>query len=185
MSNEKPTTLDRANAMSILNDWFEEYDEQIKAADGEVPEELHELLQGAFPELKQKIEGCASMIGAWQADLAVQYDEIERLQARRKSRQGRIDSLRRYMLLCMDIAGEQKIDGTFYTVSVKKTPAKVTAPDTLTEAEAKEWPELFVTIIPTQYKPDKGAIKEAWQIKPDGPLPAGVSVTTGKTVAIR
>ena len=120
-------------------------------------EVLESVLQEIEGEFDQKIEGCVMMVKNMEAETVGIKAEIDRLSARKKALDNRIDGLKGYMLMQMTLLAKDKIktpDGLF-TVARQKSPASVVVHN------ANEITDKFFVIIPEQKQIDKLNIKDA------------------------
>ena len=101
-----------------------------------------------------------------EADIPAIDAEIERLQARKAGKLKTAQGLRDYLLTCMQVANEQKIETPMFSFCQRKNPAAVVLEDEkLLPAEYWRMPEPK----PPVAMPDKAAIKAAIQSGNDVP----------------
>ena len=87
------------------------------------------VLEDAFAnltdDLKSKLENCCKYIKNEEADIAGIKEEEKRLKAKRSAAENRITRLKVLMKNVMDVAGEKKLPGGTFTVSIQKNPESV------------------------------------------------------------
>jgi hypothetical protein len=179
------TTLERSDALAQVNDWIREAQLNGEVEEGVIPDYLAELLAGAELDFKTKIErtGLAALRREQEAD-AIDA-EIRRLQARKQTRKNEAERIRRYAHLCLEIAGETKVQGTLCTVSLQQNPPSVRGELSQDDLAAllvlDDAP--YVKAIPASYALDKRALLERW--KHGAELPPGLSVERSVSLRIR
>lgn len=149
-----------------------------KLADLDLDEQIiADTLEGMAGELEVKATNTAMVVRNMQA-LAAQIKEAEAaMAARRKSLESRAEGLMRYLLTNMQMAGIQKIDSPYFTLSVKNNPGSVVINEPrLVPAEFMRQPD------PPPPAPDKKAIAEALKAGRDVP---GCHLVNGQRLEIK
>lgn len=132
-------------------------------------EEKEKALTEISVGILQKSAGLIKVNQNFDATVKTLDEEIKRLQAIKKSVEGKQDRFKEYVLKCMVVLGEDKLETPIGKISIKKCPMSVEVVD--------------AAIIPKEYikmKPevDKAAIKEVF--KQDGLMVEGTSIITDK-----
>jgi hypothetical protein len=110
------------DAIEIVRDWILEHDEELRANEGALPDELAELLAKVEGDFNTKAERVALFIRELLTTAKAIKIEEERLYARRKSMETAGDRLKRYLEMNMLIAEKMRIDGKLVTLRVQKNP---------------------------------------------------------------
>jgi hypothetical protein len=128
---------------------------KLDAAEGVVDEELEAELEGISVSFVDKVEATATMIRILKAHAELVKSEEQRLAARRKALEGNAEWLTTYAMSCLRTAGETKVKGKLFTVSIQKNP-----PSVKLSVPAEECPVEFVrtSIV---HEVDKAAVKAA------------------------
>jgi Siphovirus Gp157 len=113
------------DAIEIVRDWILEHDEELRANEGALPDELAELLAKVEGDFAQKAERVALFIREMIATGKAIKIEEERLYARRKSLENASDRLKRYLEMNMLVAEKMRIDGKLVTLRIQKNPASL------------------------------------------------------------
>jgi hypothetical protein len=113
------------DAIEIVRDWILEHDEELRANEGALPDELAELLAKVEGDFNQKAERVALFIREMLATGKAIKIEEERLYARRKSMENAADRLKRYLEMNMLVAEKMRIDGKLVTLRIQKNPASL------------------------------------------------------------
>lgn len=111
------------DAIEIVRDWIFEHDEELRANEGVLPDELAELLAQVEGDFATKAERVALFARELAATGKAIKEEEERLRARRKTMESTVDGLKRYLELNMLIAEKMRIDGKLVTLRIQKNPA--------------------------------------------------------------
>ena len=139
------------------------------------PEMLEEALKSMDGELNDKLENICAFIKSLDGDVAVIDNEIARLQARKKTINNKISSLKDYMENCLRMLELRKVKTSLNTISIQKNPSSIEILDeTLIPEEFKS--------VETVTKIDKKALLKA--VKETGEI-AGVSLKTSEGLRIR
>lgn len=101
----------------------EDHQKLMDIAESTDNDEIQRVIGEAFAELegeiKQKIDGCAAIICEWQHHIDMAKDEAARLTAMAKTYENKIETLKGYMLRCMEATGDRKIEGDRFNVSIR------------------------------------------------------------------
>jgi hypothetical protein len=140
--------------------------------DGEWTEEAEALHTPLMQALVEKADGFGGYVRDLEQRAAVIQQEEERLAARRKRIEARIQWMKSYAVASLTAANRTKLEGTLFTLSLQKNPPSVhvtVLPDAL--------PAEFVRVIPERREPDKKALLDA--LKAGATIPgAELSPTT-------
>jgi hypothetical protein len=110
------------DAIEIVRDWLAEHDEELRANEGVLPDELAELLDQVSTDFNQKAERVALFVRELIATGKAIKEEEERLRARRKSIENTVEGLKRYLELNMLAAEKMRIEGKLVTLRIQKNP---------------------------------------------------------------
>ena len=86
---------------------------------------LIDAMQNSQEELSIKLENYCKFIKNMEADAKAFKEEEQRLAARRKTLENTIERAKSAMKYAMDVAGEKKIKGNLFTISLQNNPASV------------------------------------------------------------
>lgn len=193
MSASSLRLWEAGDAIEIVRDWLDEHDDEIRANEGAIPDELAELLAKVEGDFNRKAERVALFIRELQATAKAIKEEEERLRDRRKSRECAVDRLKRYLELQMLEHTIPRIEGKLVTLRIQKNPPSVT--NTLTQEQLAELhrrvPEA-VTFHPATYAINARYIIDLAKFPdPDDPKKSvyvspleGVEVTQGASLRI-
>lgn len=93
---------------------------------GEIDDDaLIDAMQNSQEELSIKLENYCKFIKNMEADAKAFKEEEQRLYARRKTLENTIERAKSAMKYAMDVAGEKKIKGNLFTISLQNNPPKV------------------------------------------------------------
>ena len=117
-----------------------------------------EMLLDAFKnqeeEISIKIEGYCKFIKNLESDIAGLKAEEERLKDKRKTMENTIDRAKKAMQMAMETAGEKKVKGQIFTISIQANPPAVV----MDEQYLENIPERY--LIPQEPKLDRKKIAE-------------------------
>lgn len=171
------------DAIEIVRDWIFEHDEELRANEGVLPDELAELLAQVEGDFATKAERVALFARELAATGKAIKEEEERLRARRKSMENTVDGLKRYLETNMLIAEKMRIDGKLVTLRIQKNPPHVDgelSQEELCILDMMESP--FVSVVPATFRLDAKLVIEAW--KAGAEIPAGLAVSQGASLRI-
>ena len=93
---------------------------------GEIDDDtLIDAMQNSQEELSIKLEHYCMFIKNMEADAKAFKEEEQRLAARRKTLENTIESAKKAMQYAMDVAGEKKVKGKLFSISLQNNPASV------------------------------------------------------------
>lgn len=93
---------------------------------GEIDDDtLINAMQNSQEELSIKLEHYCMFIKNMEADAKAFKEEEQRLAARRKTLENTIERAKKAMQYAMDVAGEKKVKGKLFSVSLQNNPASV------------------------------------------------------------
>lgn len=109
--------------------------------EGEIEDDtLINAMENSQEELSIKLENYCKFIKNMEADAKAFKEEEQRLAARRKTLENTIERAKKAMQMAMDVAGEKKVQGKIFTISLQKNPAKVV----LDEQYIENIPEKYI-----------------------------------------
>ena len=110
--------------MANLYDISTRYANILELAENpDVPVEVFEAaLQDMDGELNEKLNNIVSFIRSLEGDVTIIKNEVDRLNARKKSTENKIASLKRYTEDCLKAINKDKIKTPLFTVSLQKNP---------------------------------------------------------------
>lgn len=120
------------------------------------PEVIRDTLEGLTGELELKATNVAKFVLGLEAEADAMDAAADAIKERGARRRRRAESIRNYILLCMQSAGMTKISCPEFTLSVRKNPEAVEIEDV-----TKIPSEFMVTPEPPPPRPDKSLIKAA------------------------
>jgi Siphovirus Gp157 len=120
------------------------------------PEVIRDTLEGLEGDLSVKATNVAKFVLGIEAEADAILEAAEQIRQRGERRRKRAESIRHYLLFCMQGAGITKIECPEFTLAVQKNPDAV-------EIENPEAipAEFLVTPEPPPPRPDKALIKAA------------------------
>jgi len=141
-------------------------------------ESLKERLAEIKEQFNIKAENIGKVVISMESISESIEHEIARLTARQKSINNRASYLRDYLFTEMMASGNDRIQGTVLTLSLRKSPPSCQVLD------EKAIPEQFIRIIPEQRQVDKRGILD--HFKATGEVPNGTEIITDrKTLSIK
>jgi hypothetical protein len=155
------------DAIEIVRDWILEHDEELRANEGVLPDELAELLAKVEGDFNAKAERVALFIREMLATAKAIKLEEERLYARRKSMENAADRLKRYLEMNMLAAEKMRIEGKLVTLRIQKNPASCTIEREPTQEELSSLHSMEPQAV-TYTPPREGA----YSINPSGLIAA-------------
>lgn len=178
---------ERTAALETVREWILEHDEEIRAMEGALPDELAALLKDAEGEFSAKAESVALMVREFAGLAKFAADEEKRLATRRKHYERVAEGLKEYLRVQMTLADVPKIEGKLCNIGIQKSPpsVKTSADETrLASAEGNaEDPLAPYVQSKTVYSIDIASALIDW--KRGAPLPPEISVSQGTHVRIR
>lgn len=133
------------DAIEIVRDWIFEHDEELRANEGALPDELAELLAKVEGDFNQKAERVALFIREMLATSKAIKEEEERLRGRRKSLDNAGDRLKRYLETNMLATEKMRIEGKLVTLRIQKNP-----PSCIVEREPTQEELAYLEIVAPQ-----------------------------------
>lgn len=127
----------------------------IEAVEGVLDETIEARLDAAAERFAEKTDAVAAIVRTFEADAAAFKAEKEAFAEKQKAAEGRARWLKEYLRRCLEVAGQKKVKGELFTVSVQKNPASVAV---FAEVDALP-PEYVRTKV--EKTADKTAIKAA------------------------
>jgi hypothetical protein len=162
---------ERTEALAII-------DQLLIETDGELTPEIEQLLAEAQLSFSEKAVSVAAKISELEATAEAIAAESQRLSIRSQRFAGQAESLRRYLLVQLQLAGAKKVEDARFTIAVRENPPKVVAllcePEAITAAETMPAEELVACIThtpavttPARDSWDKKALLALWKSNPD------------------
>lgn len=115
---------------------------------------LIDTMMNSQEDLKDKLEGYCMFIKQMESDINGIETEIKRLQDRKAVLKNTIERSKKVMQMAMETAGEKKVKGQIFTISIQANPASVVVDEQCLE----NIPEKY--LIPQEPKLDKKQIAE-------------------------
>ncbi len=116
-------------------------------ADLDLPDEvIADTLEGASGDFEQKAWNIAALIQQMEGDALVIKEAEQRMAARRKTFERRIDWLRGYLLVQLLRVGIHEIDAPEFVIRVRDNPPKVVLDDDSLVPEGFKRQEIVVSI---------------------------------------
>jgi hypothetical protein len=135
------------DAIEIVRDWILEHDEELRANEGTLPDELAELLAKVEGDFATKAERVALFVRELvTTGKAIKLEE-ERLYARRKAMENAADRLKRYLEMNMLIAEKMRIDGKLVTLRIQKNPPHLERDRELSQEELTTLHSIDSTLV--------------------------------------
>jgi hypothetical protein len=179
---------DATDAIEIVRDWILEHDEELRANEGVLPDELAELLAKVEGDFDKKAERVALFIRELLSTGKAIKEEEDRLARRRRAMEHAADRLKRYLETNMLAAERMRIEGKLVTLRIQMNPpAVICALESDALKSIYDYEQDFSALptvrrIPESYVLDKKAVLEAHKLGRD--LPAGVTVERGASLRI-
>lgn len=117
------------------------------------PQAIADTLEGIGEEIEIKAENSAKVLKQLEAEAAALKAETERLDARRKSIENNIKSIKSRIYDAMKLTGKEKFKTALFSFSITKNGGKIPV---VVDVECSELPDEFVTITE---KPNLDAIR--------------------------
>ena len=86
---------------------------------------LKDAMMNSQEDLKDKLEGYCKFIRQMESDVDGISDEIKRLQDRKAVLKNTIERSKKVMQMAMETAGEKKVKGQIFTISIQANPESV------------------------------------------------------------
>jgi len=135
--------------------------------------QLGEITMALEAKLQDKAESIVQFANSLTCDISQIDDEIKRLQALKKSRKGKAERLKEFLIFAMKRADTEEINTPTMTIKLKKLADKIT----ITAQE--ELSEQFLRIPePKAPEPDKRALLA--EFKKTGVIPSGCKIETDR-----
>lgn len=115
---------------------------------------LQDAMMNSQEDLKDKLEGYCKFIRQMESDVDGISAEIKRLQDRKAVLKNTIERAKKVMQMAMETAGEKKVKGQIFTISIQANPSSVV----LDEQYLENIPEKY--LIPQEPKLDRKKIAE-------------------------
>lgn len=174
------------DAIEIVRDWVLEHDDEIRACEGALPDELAELLAKVEGDFDAKAQRVALFIRELLSTAKAIKVEEERLYDRRKAMENAADRLKRYLEANMLAAERMRIDGKLVSLRVQMNPPAVrceldpAALEALYPRASTAFP--FIRRVPESYVLDRKVAIEMHKLGMD--LPDGIAVERGASLRI-
>ena len=135
---------------------------------------LLDTLDAIQESIEDKAENTAKLIRSWEAEANAIREEEKRLAERRKAVENRIQSLKLYLQIQMEVAGIDKVKRPTLTVSIRNNPPSVNVLDE--------------SAIPSNYmipQPSKISKKDIAAALKSGEFVPGVELVQTRGLSIR
>jgi hypothetical protein len=174
------------DAIEIVRDWILEHDEELRANEGVLPDELAELLAQVEGDFDVKAERIALFVRELLSTAKGIKDEEDRLAKRRRAMDHAADRLKRYLETNMLEAERMRIEGKLVTLRIQMNPPAVSC-----QLEGDSLARLYENVstafpwikrIPESYVVDKKVCLEMHKV--GVALPDGISVERGASLRI-
>lgn len=151
---------------------------EVLAEHDDLPAEvIRDTLEGLGGDLQVKSTNVAKFILGLEMEAKMIEEAAEQMALRAQRRKKRAESIRAYLLLCMQAANLPRVDCPEFTLSVRRNPESIEIED-----PAAIPAEFMVQPEPPPARPDKSLIKAA--IK-DGLSVPGARIRQGERLEIR
>lgn len=141
------------------------------------PEVIRDTLEGLEGDLTIKATNVAKFVLGMEAEATAILAAAEAIRQRGERRRKRAESIRAYLLFCMEAAGISKVECPEFTLAIRKNPESVEI-----EAGAVLPSEFMCTPEPPPPRADKALIKAALKA---GRRVAGCWLRQGERLEIR
>lgn len=113
--------------MANLFDISQRYSNILELAENpDIPSEVfEEALREMDGELTEKLENIVAFIRSMEGDVSTIKNEVDRLNARKKATENKINSLKRYTEDCLRAVNKTKIKTSLNTISIQKNAPSV------------------------------------------------------------
>lgn len=111
--------------MKTLYQLNNDYSRVLEMADELDQQTLLDTLDAIQESIEDKAESTAKLIRSWEAEATAIKDEEKRLADRRKATENRIQSLKMYLQIQMEMAGIETVKRPLISVSIRNNPPKV------------------------------------------------------------
>lgn len=115
---------------------------------------LNDAMMNSQEDLKDKLEGYCKFIRQMESDVDGVSSEIKRLQDRKAVLKNTIERSKKVMQMAMETAGEKKVKGQIFTISIQANPESVV----LDAQELENIPDEYLKIKDPEV--DKAKLKE-------------------------
>ena len=115
---------------------------------------LNDAMMNSQEDLKDKLEGYCKFIRQMESDVDGISSEIKRLQDRKAVLKNTIERSKKVMQMAMETAGEKKVKGQIFTISIQANPESVV----LDAQELENIPDEYLKIKDPEV--DKAKLKE-------------------------
>ena len=161
--------------MATLYELTEQYTELLNAIETDDPKLLEDTIAstGINEDLNKKFEGYGQVINQAKADMNEVFEEIKRLQTKKRTYDNNIKRLKQALIDSLAAVGKDRIKTPLFSFSIKNTRA-------VDVTSIKDLPVDY--LVPQPSKPDKKAIKEAIESGQDVP---GATIKFNESLAIR
>lgn len=169
-------------AKKSLYDIATEFAEDVtRLADADLPDEvINDTLEGMRGDLEVKMASLAAVIKNLEAEEKAVGEAVGAMERRRVALDKRIDKLKAYAILGLDIAGVEEVRTDQLVIRAEWNPPAVEVFDPSSLSLVA--PEFMVTPPAPQPRPDKKAIKEAIESGKEVP---GCRLTRSKRLSIK
>lgn len=146
----------------------------LEDEDFELEEKLNELQY----EFEDKADRIAWLVDQKKGDIETLDKEIKRLQARKKTAERRVDNLKRYLMMNMELSGLKRLKTPTHSFSIRNTKRVVVDDE---EQFMKDHPEF--TDVKTTYRLKKKEIMD--NFRQNGEIFDGSRIEENQSLTIR
>lgn len=165
---------DATDAIEIVRNWIFEHDDEMRANEGVLPDELAELLAKVEGDFAAKAKRVGHFIRDLNREIKNCKEEEDRLRDRRKSRENAAERLKRYLEINMLATEKMRIEDALITLRIQKNPPSCTVEREPTQEELS-----YLSLMAPEavlYTPPSAA---SWSLIPSG-LIAASKLTNAK-----
>ena len=164
-------------ALYELTQQHRELERLADTTDDLPPEVIRDTVEALEGAIEAKAVSVAAVVRNLETHAGLIRDAAKQLAERAARAEKRAESLKAYMLFCLQASGISKVTAPEYTISVRNNPEAVRIAD-----DAELPPEFLVQPPPPPPRPDKTAIKAALKSGRDVP---GCWLEAGQRLEIR
>ena len=122
---------------------------EVEGAEGVLTDDLEKRLDACALDFKAKTENIGKLVLSLSANSDMVEKEIDRLRRRKEASDNLQKRLKDYIKMQMERTGQTKIDFPSLTLSICKSPARLTVLD------EKKLPTMYFTVVPQHLELDK------------------------------
>lgn len=175
VATDAGTLRERADAQALVNAWIAEATDAGEVEDGVLPDWLAELVAHAEHDFRTKVERAGLAARRLAFDARAIEAEIGVLTAKLATKRRNVDRLKDYARMCLEIAGEERVETPLVTVRlqtnggaapVRWTRPLVELPEAFRRLPAEPW-TLNASAAQTYYR-THGTLPSGFEVLPRG-----------------